>query len=111
MSRRLLLAVSLSLALVLLIAAWLVSQYDKYRNAYARLKQGASKAEVLRSFGKPDNITECGHVPEWDGESVDLKSSRCVREFWYFSRVRIGEWIVGLDANDRVVTKYYGSSP
>lgn len=111
MRRGLWVVIGLSLALVLLIAVWLERQYDKYPRAYARLKPGASKADVLQSFGKPDNISECRDLPEWDGEPVDLKSARCVREFSYFSRVRIGEWTVGFDANDRVVTKDYGSSP
>ena len=104
-------AIGFGLALLAVLNFRLIRQYDKYPRAYAQLKPGASKAEVLRSFGKPDDITESRDVPEWDGDPVDLKSARCVREFWYFSRVRIGEWTVGFDANDHVVTKYYGSSP
>jgi hypothetical protein len=111
MSHRLWVALGFSLALLALSAFWLARQYDKYPRAYARLKPEASNAEVLGSFGKPDDITECRHDPMWDGEPVDLKSAKCVREFSYFTRVRIGEWIVGFDANDRVVTKYYSSSP
>jgi hypothetical protein len=110
MRTRLWLAIGLTLASLLLIALWLLRQYEKYPRAYAGLKPGASKAEVLVSFGMPGDITACSAVPTWDGNPLD-SSVRCVREFRYFSRLRIGEWTVGFDASDRVITKGYSSSP
>ena len=104
-------AVGLGLALLLLTASWLVHQYYRYPRAYERLRPGASRTDVLRSFGKLDEVTGCQHEPMWDDEPINEKSAYCVQEFWYYSRMRIGNWIVGFDANDRAVTKYYASSP
>jgi hypothetical protein len=72
---------------------------------------GTTKAEVLRQFGKPKDIAKCIHAPSWDDKPVDEKSAKCVEEFLYFSRMRIGQGIVGFDADGMAVTKYYASSP
>jgi hypothetical protein len=50
MSHRLWIAIGFSPALLGLSAFWLTRQYDKYPRAYARLKSGANKAEVLGSY-------------------------------------------------------------
>ena len=107
--RRLWLAISIALMLVLSIFFW--ACYTRYERAYARLKPGTSKADVLRLFGKPEEITECVEAPAWDGEPVDGKSVKCVEEFCYFSRMRIGAWTVGFNSDGAAVTKYYSSSP
>jgi hypothetical protein len=72
---------------------------------------GTTKSEVIKQFGKPEDIEGCRHVPLWDDTPVDKESAKCVEEFRYFSRMRIGAWIVGFDANGRAITKYYESSP
>jgi hypothetical protein len=107
--RRLWLAIGI--ALVVSISFYVHRRYTRYERAYARLMPGATKAEVLRQFGKPQEITRCTHAPSWDDEPVDEKSVKCVEEFRYFSRMRIGAWIVGFDANGIARTKCYSSSP
>ena len=93
-----------------LTAFWIHYQYTKYERAYALLVPGTTKSEVIKQFGKPDAIEACHRVPLWDDEHL-VKESKCVVEFRYFSRMRIGAWIIGFDANERAVTKYYESSP
>jgi hypothetical protein len=94
-----------------LIAFGVHYQYTRYERAYARLMPGTTKGEVIKQLGKPDDIEECRRVPLWDGQPVDNESPKCVEEFRYFSRMRIGAWIIGFDANGKAVTKYYLSSP
>lgn len=72
---------------------------------------GTTKIEVIKQFGKPDDIEGCHRVPLWDDEPVEKESTKCVEEFRYVSRMRIGAWIVGFDANGKTVTKYHLSSP
>ena len=110
--RRLWLIIGVAVALIISIFFCVYHQHTRYERAYARLKPGTTKAEVLRQFGKPQEITECTHAaPSWDDEPVDEKSVRCVEEFRYFSRMRIGAWIVGFDADGVARTKHYESSP
>jgi len=94
-----------------LIAFCIHYQYTRYERAYVRLMPGTTKGEVIKQFGKPDGIEGCHRVPMWDDQTVDNESTKCVEEFRYFSRMRIGAWIVGFDANGKAVTKYYLSSP
>jgi hypothetical protein len=82
-----------------------------YERAYAWLTRGATKAEVLKRFGKPGNIETRCDPPSWDGGPVDNSSMPCVEEFQYFSHASIGEWHIGFDKNGRVVSKGYSSSP
>jgi hypothetical protein len=109
--RRLWLTIGIALVLIVSISFCAHRQYTRYERAYARLTPGTTKAEVLRQFGKPQEITKCTYVPSWDDEPVDEKSVKCVEEFRYFSRMRIGAWIVGFDADGIARTKYYSSSP
>jgi hypothetical protein len=45
------------------------------------------------------------------GDPVDSSSMPCVEEFRYFSRISIGEWIIGFDKNGKALSKGYSSSP
>ncbi|MBZ5694625.1 MAG: hypothetical protein LAN36_04605 [Acidobacteriia bacterium] len=111
MSRRGWLTVVVPVGLVLLVGSWVHYEYTRYEKAYARLIPGTARAEVLQRFGKPGDITKCSDVNRWDETNIDQKSMKCVEEFHYFSRVRIGDWVVGFDEDGRVVTKYFSSSP
>ena len=93
------------------IGSWIHYAYTRYEKAYAHLVRGTSKHEVINQFGKPGSIEGCHPIPSWDDEPVDKESAKCVEEFRYFSRLRIGAWVVGFDANGRAITKYYESSP
>jgi len=103
--------VSTSIIVICLVFATIWYELTFYERAYAWLTPGATKAEVLKHFGKPENIEACGHAHSWDGDSVDNSSRPCVEEFRYFSRVSIGEWDIGFDKNGTVVSKAYSSSP
>jgi hypothetical protein len=111
MSRRGRLTAVVLLVLVLLVGFCFHFEYTRYERAYARLTPGTAKAEVLRQFGKPGGVTKCSPWNWWDETSLDQTSVKCVEEFHYFSRARVGDWAVGFDENDKVVTKYYMSSP
>jgi hypothetical protein len=103
--------VSASIVVVFLVFAAIWYELTFYERAYAWLKPGASKAEVLRHWGKPGNIGVCFSTPSWDGEPVKNSSMPCVEEFQYFSRFSIGEWDIGFDKTGKVVSKAYLSSP
>ncbi len=111
MSRRGRLTIFTILVLVSFVGYWLHYDYTRYEKAYARLTPGTSKVEVLRLFGRPGYTTKCSEENMWDETALDGKSAKCVEEFHYFSHVRVGEYVVGFDENDRAVTKYYESSP
>ena len=100
-------------ALLLIFAcAWLAClRLTRYERAYANLKPETAKEEVVRQFGKPDTIEGCRSTPVWDDRLMGKQSAKCIEEFRYYYRFRVGAWIVGFDANGRAVTKYYESSP
>ena len=83
----------------------------RYERAYANLMPETTKADVVRKFGKPDAIEGCRSSPVWDDRPMGKQPAKCIEEFRYYYRFRIGAWIVGFDANGRAVTKYYESSP
>jgi hypothetical protein len=84
--------VSASIGVIFLVFAAIWYELTFYERAYAWLKPAATKAEVLKRFGKPGNIEACRSAPSWDGAPVDNSSMPCVEEFQYFSRISIGEW-------------------
>jgi hypothetical protein len=102
-----------ALTLVAVTSIWLAYRwYTRYDRAYARLVPGTTKAEVLREFGQPGYATtSCSQFPSWDEKPLSKDSVKCVEEFEYFYRIRIGGWFIGFDANGKAVTKYYESSP
>jgi hypothetical protein len=105
--------VSASIIVIFLVSAtvW-YGRYEQslYKRAYVWLTPGATKAEVLRRFGKPGEIEACDSpAPSWDGSPAD--GMPCVEKFRYFSRISIGVWEVGFDKNGKVVSKSYLSSP
>jgi hypothetical protein len=101
----------MSIIVICLVLAAIWYELTFYERAYAWLTPGATKAEVLKHFGKPGNAEACAHAPVWDGNPVDNSSMPCVEEFQYFSRISIGEWDIGFDKNGKVVSKSYSSSP
>jgi hypothetical protein len=108
-----LIMIGCALTLVGIASTWLVDRwYTRYDRAYARLVPGTTKAEVLKEFGRPGYVTtSCSQFPSWDEKPLGRDSVKCVEEFEYFYRIRIGRWVVGFDADGRAVTKYYESSP
>jgi hypothetical protein len=107
--RRMWVATGCVLILMVIICTYRWSR--RYERAYVRLAPGTTKGEVIKQFGKPEDIEACRQVPLWDDAPVDKESAKCVEEFRYFYRTRIGAWIIGFDANGRAITKYYESSP
>jgi hypothetical protein len=97
--------------MIFLAYAALTSWLTRYERAYDRLVPGTTKAEVLKQFGRPRYTRKCELSPAWDDEPLDKLSTNCAEELVYFSRVKIGQWIVGLDANGKTVTKHHLSSP
>jgi hypothetical protein len=103
--------VSASIIFILLVFVAIWYELTFYSRAYAWLTPGATKAEVLKRWGKPGNVGACLPHPSWDGYPVKNSSMPCVEEFEYFSRFSIGEWDIGFDKNGKVVSKGYSSSP
>ena len=108
---RVLVIITIGLGFIISAGFYSEHQYTRYERAYARLKPGTTKAEVLRRFGKPREITKCSGTPSWDDQPLDEKFVNCIEEFRYSSRMRVGEWIVGFDKHDVAVAKSYSSSP
>jgi hypothetical protein len=108
---RLWLKIIATVVVIFLVCAAITAWLTRYQWAYSRLAPGTPKAEVLKWFGKPRYIRECELSPSWDDEPLDKSTTKCAEEFWYFSRIGIDQWVVGLDANGRTVTKYHLSSP
>jgi hypothetical protein len=103
--------VSASILAIVLMFATIWYELTFYKRAYAWLKPGATKAEVLKHFGKPGGIYPCFGTNSWNGEPLENWSMPCVEEFVYPSRFSIGEWVIGFDKNGKVVSKGYSSSP
>jgi hypothetical protein len=101
-----------SIIVVFLAFAAIRYEYTFYERAYEHLPRGTTKADVLKRFGKPQQMGDCRYsTPTWDDEPADKIAMTCVQTFEYSSRVRIGEWVIGFDGNGRVVSKAYLSSP
>ena len=99
-------------ALIFVVFCWLTYRWlTRYERAYANLMPETTKKDVIKQFGKPDDIEICRSVALWDDQPVDKESAKCVEEFRYGYNYRIGAWLVGFDANGRAITKYYESSP
>src|SRR5271155_5729652 len=108
---RLWLKIGIPLTLIFLMAVAITAWLTKYQRAYARLVPGTTKAEVLKEFGNPRCTRKCGLSPSWDDVPLDKFSTKCAEELWYFSRTSMDQWVVGLDANGKTVTKGHLSSP
>ncbi len=101
----------LILACALLAIVVLVWQKKRYESAYAALVPNTPKAVVLKRFGKPREIRQCGLRPSWDAERLPKQSAECVEEFWYFSRISPEQWVISFDKEGRAISKYYFASP
>lgn len=95
----------------LVIGILFLRQSWRYDKAYAGLERGASRSDVLRSFGDPDEIQSCQGALFWDAEPLSVSASECVEEFRYQSRISPEQWFVGFDASGRVVGKAHFVSP
>jgi len=100
-----------TLVLIFLIYSAIASWLTRYERGYDRLVRGTTKAEVLKQFGRPGYTRKCELSPAWDDEPLDKLSTNCAEELVYSYRTKIGQWVVGLDANGKTVTKYHLSSP
>jgi hypothetical protein len=103
--------VLISVSIILFFLAFATVWYELtfYERAYAWLTPGATKADVLKHFGKPRRVQECRPATSWEGD--ENPSMPCVEEFSYSSRISIGEWVIRFDRNGRVTSKGYLSSP
>jgi len=87
-------------------------QYKHYEYAYAALAPNTSRAEVLKQFGRPREVRQCSQSKlSWDAESLQIEATKCVEEYWYFSRISPEQWVIGFDEGGRVITKYHLVSP
>src|SRR5580704_14258679 len=88
-----------------LVALALVAQHLHLKSGFARIEHGTSRADVIKSLGKPWWVAPCGH---WGG----LPPSGCVEEIGYTSVVGFTDvWVVSFDADDRAVRKLRYRSP
>jgi hypothetical protein len=101
--------VSVSIIVFFLVFAAVWYELTFYERAYAWLAPGATKAQVLKHFGKPARVEECRR--SWEGDSVENPSTPCVEEFSYFSRISVGEWVIRFDRNGTVISKGHLQSP
>jgi hypothetical protein len=103
--------VSASLIVFFLVFAIVWYELTFYERAYAWLTPGATKAEVLKHFGKPQRIEKCRPATSWEGDTVEDSSVPCAEEFSYSSHTSIGEWVIRFDGSGRVISKGYLQSP
>jgi hypothetical protein len=113
MNPRLRLGAKIGVALVIIFLTYsaLTAWFMRYERAYERMVPETNKAEVLKRFGRPRYTRKCELPPAWDDKPLDKLSTNCAEELVYFSRTKIGQWVVGLDANGKTVTKYHLPSP
>jgi hypothetical protein len=100
-----------SVIVILLVFSTVWYELTFYERAYAWLTPGATKAEVLKHFGKPRRVNECRRATSWEGDSVESSSIPCAEEFSYTSHISTGEWIIRFDRNGRVLSKGFAQSP
>jgi hypothetical protein len=65
--------VSASIIFILLVFVAIWYELTFYDRAYARLKRGTTKADVLKRFGKPGHIGDCGSTQSWDDGGSFMK--------------------------------------
>jgi hypothetical protein len=104
--------ISSAVVICILTLAIFLYERNSYERAYGRLTRGATKADVLRLFGKPKEIGNCLYSgPSWDGALPDEISKTCIETYEYYRRTSIGRWDVGFNKDGQVVSKAYLPSP
>jgi outer membrane protein assembly factor BamE (lipoprotein component of BamABCDE complex) len=94
--------------------AWKWIATEKLRDAYAKIKQGDSETQVLKTLGTPLKKSGPPENISWDSDnSLRPNKGECVQEFWYVPPISIAgeEFTIGFDAHSNVVSKYRYESP
>lgn len=83
----------------------------RYANAYGRLDEIRTEADVLKHFGPPTRITHgtSSTIPELLGSDIanpSAMSGTPLTWYWYVPRYRIfgGPWVVGIDEDHDVAS-------
>jgi len=97
--------------LCILAAASRVWRNRQLKLEYARLAKGESKADVLRTFGKPNETLTDYHIMAellWDYEDLGPSKGVVSSEFVYtIPHFYLGERItIDFDSNNRVIGKH-----
>ena len=101
--------ITLAGALFIANTAWKLKRYER---AFPRLEFGATKAQVIQEFGKPQATDTCTFESRliWGDEIIE-RSDFCIDHFWYSTPPLIGAWVIGFDKEGRAVIKEYLQSP
>ncbi len=88
-----------------LVLGTLMIRDQNFKSGFAQIAIGASQADVRRILGEPDAVVACAH-------SGGTPPAGCTKEFSYVTAVTFtDEWVLSLDANDRVIRKLRYRSP
>jgi hypothetical protein len=96
---------TLTVVLVAVVAMFFV-RGNQLQAAFESIEIGATASSVTASMGKPEEIRPCSENLYWGGDDKPLgrNDGTCVVEYYY--GYIPGGWSVGLDASERVVSKY-----
>ena len=96
--------------------AWQVALQKRYDEAFDNTKNGDSFEMVIARFGQPSVVAPCPKADQGLSPSKDVSPlyTKCAKLVWFkyvLSYMDLGAWVIELDSNDRVVEKYFVTSP
>jgi hypothetical protein len=104
--------VALALATIVYLVFMIRSRnqrIERYRRAYAQIKVGDSRNEVVTAMGEPHQVGDCPSTPFADPKLEAEFRSKCFQQFLYFSLM--ARYTISFDRNGAVINKSTAVSP
>ena len=79
----------------------------QWRNAYAVVRRGDSRAQVTQLMGSAGDTVDCSSAPTWDGVRIEDSGVRCAAAVSYIPVPFFEGWLFEFDARDRVISKNF----
>lgn len=109
-------AARLRIALIIVAVAVVIGMFVvprltdwRFRQAFARIKQGDEEKLVGLYLGFPEHTGGCATQLRWNDDSLGANDGHCVRESRFEGHG--GTWVVGYTANGHVIEKYFEAAP
>jgi hypothetical protein len=109
-----LILVGLAIILVVLMAVGYMKHSHSLDRGYQQIKDGDTEERVLALMGKPNRVVLPGDRRFWSSSVLPYarpgdrtKISECVTEYHYEVRIWPELWIVGFNAQGKVVCRHH----
>ena len=83
---------------------------DRFFARVNEIERGTDKSEVIRLLGEPEEVAPCDGIVWWYDRDYPELRGLCVTALWY-GRFEFDRWVIGLDADGKVISKKRLVSP